>query len=218
MRAPTTRREALAGLATAAALGIIPSVALAKSINRSAWDKAEAHWRTVDAEYTRRCAAHDSAHEAFHDELRRSEGNWFTGGGGGLRSAFRYGIDRDEALRCATWELCQAYAVAHPGRRQTGTELKAMNAEADRIADEFMAHQERKEALSRRYLVEELERERKAYYPTFDSARYALMDVPAPDFAAAMVKVEIAFDTTEWRHEQAVLSDLRRLVGDAKGA
>lgn len=214
MSAGTTRREALTALALTAAIGAAPTVALAKDVpvNRSVWDQAFARFQRVKAEYDRLCDAETAADEAAGETVPR-EARFFDEYG------LYMGDDREAAVRsitaaCWTRDFGGRGIPLYPRHEREAYEAKLaeINAEAERVADEFMTFKARAEEAKRRYRCKELAAQRSAYLPRYQEARDALMVVPAPDNGALLTKLEIATESLDNEHAESALADARRLL------
>ncbi len=215
MSAGTTRREALTALALSAVAETVPAVAAAKSasVDRSAWDAEFARFQRVRAEYDRLCDAEATADEAAGESVPR-EARFFDTYG------LYMGDDREAAVRSITAACCsrdfgrQRGIPLYPKHEREAYEAKLaeINAEAERVADEFMAYNARTKEAERLHRCKEWAEQRKAYLPRYLEAREALMALPAPDNAALLAKLEIAAESLTDDHAESALADARRLL------
>ncbi len=181
--------------------------------NRSAWDKEFARFQRVKAEYDRLCDAETAADEAAGEAVPR-EARVFDAYG------LYMGDRREAAVRSITAACCardfgrQRGIPLYPKHEREAYEAKLaeINAEAERVADEFMTFKARAEEAKRRYRCKELAEQRKAYLPRYLEAREALMVLPAPDNAALLTKLEIAAESQTDEHAESALADARRLL------
>jgi hypothetical protein len=80
-------------------------------------------------------------------------------------------------------------------------------------ADAFMTYQSECTAQREKFRTDAFFAAGKAHQPTFNRARDALMEIPAPNTAALLVKIEIAAASLDDDHAEAMLADARRLLG-----
>jgi hypothetical protein len=132
------------------------------------------------------------------------------------------GMKRDTAVRIAYYKICERERVSglvlYPADQRAASEekLRAMNEEADRIADEFMAYQAHHKSEERRLRLDELREQENGYREHFLEARDALMGMPAPDTEALLFKLEVAAISCEDDHIESCLADAKRLIGEAR--
>jgi hypothetical protein len=187
-------------VATAAAAVPVATKPLANASDRGRWDAALAHYRRIDAEYDRICDAADAAGEAVAAAHPR-EDRFFDEYDLGM------GMSRDRAVHSASYSIFRRELRDRPL-----PDAAAARAEAQRVADEFMAYQAEHQRLQRLHHLPELEKQVKAYRPRYWGARDALMRVPAPDTDALLVKMEIAAMSLDDEHAESALADAKRLL------
>ncbi len=127
--------------------------------------------------------------------------------------------DRKAAVRaiahaCYRRDLGQRGYPLYPQREREAFDAKMaeINAEAERIADEFMAYKARSAEAKRLYRCKELAEQRSAYLPRYVEARDALIAVAAPDNGGLLTKLEIAAESLDDEHAESALADARRLL------
>jgi hypothetical protein len=176
------------------------------------WDEAQSRFNVVDAEYDRRIAAEEAASEAVHDECPRVD-RFFDEYGLGMS------MTRERAIRAITWRCCQrehvsAMILYPPDKRDLNDEkLDAINAEADRVADEFMAFQARHDEAWERHGVDKLAARVAEYRELYFEARDDLMAVPAPDVEAVLTKFQIAATYVDHAYVDSAVADACRFLG-----
>ena len=105
-----------------------------------------------------------------------------------------------------------ALAIYSTRQRVTG----GVQIDAKQTADEFEAYRTRSADLRKAFRVEEYWNDSTAYRPTYFEARDRLMEVPAPDAAALLVKIEIAAVLLDDEHAETMLTDARRLLSNGR--
>ncbi len=189
-----------------------------ESVDRSVWDKEFARFQRVKAEYDRLCDAETAADDAAGEAVPR-EARFFE------QYGLYMGNDRKAAVRaithaCYRRDLGQRGYPLYPQREREAFDAKMaeINAEAERVADEFITFKARTEEAKRRYRCKELAEQRSSYLPRYVEARDALIAVPAPDNAALLTKMEIAAESLDDEHAESALLDARRLLNIATGS
>lgn len=209
----TTRRGALAALGAAAAIGVVPSTAnaaLTATVDRSTWDQELGRYQRIRAEFDRRSAAEEEACEAASRECPRVA-HFFD------KYALELGMDRKRAIRSATIACVirdsADHLVLYPREKRLEQErqLAAIDAEAEKVADEFVAYQARRERARKTHNCDELATYSNDYRETFFAARDRIMSVPAPDVAALLVKIEEGIGFGD-EYDDAIRDDAHRLL------
>jgi len=127
----------------------------------------------------------------------------------------RLSMDHKHAVRAATVACCirdrADHLVLYPRKKRLEQEkqLKAMYAEVNRVADEFMVYQAKHEEAWRRHNCEVLSHDVNAYRQF--TARDRLMAVPAPDTAALLVKIDVGTGLGD-DYDDAIRADAHRLI------
>lgn len=153
----------------------------------TAWAEAFAQFNKVNAAFDEAINRHAEAEEAAGDEHPREDRFFVTYGLG-------MGMSRQRVLDTLDWR-----------NRITGKEAEA-------IADEFMAYQERSREVDRRHGIDELDKRIEELREPWRAAREALMAIPAPDTDGLLVKLEIAFASLCTDHADNALADAKRLL------
>ena len=176
----STRRQLLGGMAVAAAVGAVPAMALAKGVDRSAWNKVVAEFERAEAHCLQLGDACDAASDAGAIACP-DRPEFFSHYGMGC------GWTRERNFEAARWAVIREHK-ARLGRPLVYGEGLAVAEEANRVVDDFDAWQAAHREAYREY--DRLE-------PLFDkavdernSARQALFTTPAPDEAALLFKIE----------------------------
>lgn len=185
-----TRRTALGAAMAATVVASAPVCALALSPERSAWNAALTNFRAVSAAYDAAIERHAAAENAA--ALLRPSGDKFF-----MRDGYNLGMGmtRERVVDRLSWTCPEA--------------------DAEAVADDFMAYQERCGQASLACGEPQADAAVNALLEPYGAAREALMAVPAPDMAALIVKLEIAAHWTDDEFTAAALADARRLVPKA---
>jgi hypothetical protein len=196
--ATTSRRAVIAALAgTPLLVGTfaagIGEAAASPAVDRTAWDRVFASYQRARARFDALCARWEAEDEARGEALPERVDRYFDDYRLGM------GMNRETVL---FWLRIYASNPAH-----------SLDVEA--TADEFMEYQRLNAEISSRFRVDELYQEMSDYLPAFNEARNAMMEVPAPDKAALLVKIENASISLCEDHAEATLADARRLLADA---
>jgi len=193
------RREMLTGVAVAGATVALSAPTIAKTLpaSRAAWDSAFAHWSIVQAKYDAVCDRFSAAEEAWGDAQPRID-----------RYFDVYGLNT-RMERGHVEGALQMYNTRQ--RVGGGTQI-----DIQQVADEFGAYLKRSADLRRHLRVEEYWDRSEAYRPTYFEARDRLMNIPAPDLAALLVKIEIAAVSLDDEHADSMLTDARRLLSHGR--
>ena len=213
-RVTLNRRQAMqliTSAATVPALAFAAVPASAAGLDRSTWDAEYARFKAVDVEYDRRILAEEEAREAVDAECPR-EDRFFD------EYDLRMGMKREAVV----WHARHAVAeregfnglVLFPKESAVISNRKAdaLRAEAERIADEFMAYQERHNEAWERHGVDGLREVAEEYRPLWFAARDRFMAVPAPDVEALLVKLQIAGTWVDDDYVTSSFEDARRLL------
>lgn len=205
-----SRRQTLVGIGLAGATAIVPvagaTIAKAAQGDRSTFDAAVARLRLADAELQQLDAALTSAHDAAEAACPRMD-EFFK----------RYGLG-------AGWSYDRNYRAAHmslviersKGRHSTPQEAKQISADAYRVVDDFETYCARRDEAFRGY--DKLENRFDAVVDERSNARNDLLDTPAPDQAAMLVKIELLaaildeVSSEDAESIAAVRNDARRLL------
>lgn len=176
-----TRREALAGFALTMSLGAVPGRALATAASgRPAWNAATARVRCLTDAVSRigeHCtAAHEEAEKACprKDEL-------FS------RYNLHSGVSRKRNFQSAQMavlmERCRGRASL------SDEEARQATTEANRLVDEFEAYRAAREQAFSEY--DDIQDRFDKALDECDAARSALLNMPAPDQAALLEKIDL---------------------------
>jgi hypothetical protein len=212
MNIETSRRALLAGLAIAPIAVAAPAAAVARfAQERRAWDAAFAVYERTRWEFQRLC----NVHSVLEEQLPGRVDRYFDDLG------LYIGAKREDAVsaaRMALWrrEFGTTGLILYPAdaRIQQESRQAEILIEAERTADEFMAYQEHCERERERLGVDDADDAASIYGEThYFPARDALMDVPAPDEAALLIKLMVALESLSDAHADSTLGDARRLVG-----
>jgi hypothetical protein len=174
------------------------------------WEVAKTKYELAQDEFDRLWQLHYDAEESlpervdfYFDELKLG-----------------IGMRRDDARRAIITAL-SIQTFGNNGGPKPGTDayeakLVEIADEANRIAAEFMAYQEDIQAERTRLRVEELRQDAIEYGEAhYFPARHALMQTPAPDFAALLVKMGIAARWADEPFVDSALADAKRLLETA---
>ncbi|MCH8617164.1 hypothetical protein LZ016_13785 [Sphingomonas sp. SM33] len=203
-----TRRKALAGLALAPVAVSVPlSASHAFSVyDRGAWSTAVANYKAVAAKVERASAALEKLHDIADARCPR-EDVFFR------RYQMGHGWSRKRNFEAALWSLS---VERGRGRTLTDAELAKLDADANRVVDDFEAYSARHDAAFAEYDRQEA---------LFDSlvdrradAFRAVIDTPAPDNEALLYKLELLATLLEGFHSEdaptldKIRLDARRLL------
>lgn len=204
-----SRRKAMTmmtAVSAVPALALLPiQPAFGKVADRRAWDAALARFRAVEQATNEAVDRHSSAEVAADRECPR-DAKWFEG-----KYQLGMGMSRDRARSAIGLALTIDQAqmpVLNPEA------CRKIDAEADRLADEFMAYQERHREADRHHRLPELQEQIEALHDEWCDARDSLMAVPAPDVPALLTKLEVATDFGGYAEQRGVLKDAKRLLGE----
>lgn len=189
----------------------IPVGAVALAIDRADWDAALARYHVA-------CKAHDAAIDRHSNAVEAAENDcphdplWFDD-----KYKLRTGMSRDEAAHFIALELVRDEMKKRrelPRRDEAAARAacRALNAEARRLADEFMAYNARIADAERRHHVADFEAEEETAATNWKAAHIELMAIPAPDVPAFLMKLETAIHFGGHRDKLGVLDDARRLL------
>lgn len=208
-----TRRTALSAAVAAATIAAAPAsasiiAAPPVSVSSNAWNKALAEYQRAQAEHDRLWAAFNDAEERCGKACPRVD-HYFD------EYKLGMGMKRETVLMNLTVELSRQRAKAfalldEAGKREACLQIRA---DCERIADEFMAYQARDRATQERCRIDDLnevaaEFGERHYFP----ARERLMETPAPDTAALLVKMGIAAQSGDEDHMERCHADAVRLL------
>lgn len=190
----TTRRAMIAAIAAVPAIGIVGAMpALASPlIERAAWDRAEAAFRKVQAESQRLWAIHERADEMLENVEPKRPDHLFD----------QYGLHMDMTRADAEYWLA-VYFGPQPDK-------------IARFADELAAYQKATNECEAIHECERLFAEAQKLNPAYFAARKALLEIPAPDNKALLLKIELTVEAGSDELSDALVIDARRvLAGEA---
>ena len=204
----TTRRQALAGLAITAALGTMPAAALANGVSsRAAWNTAVARLRAT-SDGVNRIGEHRSAAHAEAEAVCPRREEFFS------RYNLRWGTSHENNFKSAQFAILMERC--HGKQSVTDEDAQRVTDEANRVLDDFDAYCAKHKEAYREY--DEHEERFDAAVDEREDARHALLDLPAPDHAALLEKIDLlAFIMHEAAVEdaermEAVKVDAHRLL------
>jgi len=186
---PTRPRSQAGAIAATPIVGA--EIAKADQLGRVRWDAAFALYREANSHFDEAIDRHAEAEGLAGAACPRVDVFF---------DKYRLGMGMN---RSRVVENLQYYNVRND---------RANRIDVEAVADDFMAFQERSKAAEQRFCVGELEEAIEASRPAFHETREALMRVSAPDTAALLVKIEIAFCSLDTDHADSTLVDAKRLL------
>lgn len=155
----------------------------------TSWDEALARFREVDTAFNEALDRHSKAENSADDECPR-EARFFDTYRLGM------GMSRQRVIDELRW-----YSDRTGGRINE-----------HELADKFEAYQARSQEAAKRHSVDELDKRIDELKEPWRAAREAIMAIPAPDTAALLVKLDIAFTSLCTDHAEIAMADARRLL------
>jgi len=181
---------------------------------RNTWNAALAEYRREETDYAASAAEYEAQCQRYY-EAHPDRSKEFAA----------YGLiaarGRADAIRTALLHLCHMHGAAKgDGAKLTDSDLREINAEADRIVDDYFADRESgKEAFER--FIGAGERKHDRAVDKMHEAREALLLAPAPDAEAMLLKLDILAayvreaDGEDADHIASIRDDAHRLFREA---